>query len=236
MTMNYLSVLPVPRISNDFTSNASLLCHLNLRLSCTTPELAAYWNEVFPNAPWTYASAERDPWKRAELRAEIDAIVAELYGLSVVEYARILTGFPLLDRDQPPLPGDYFATECDEIRAKILSPSDKGTTWDENEGGVWELKPRSFITRDFALLTYIRRRMAAGDPDSFILENIEVWYRDKVGIAHGGPLSRFRIGEIKDLERRVEQARALGAVPYIPTGSASDEDPSPTEETTEEKD
>lgn len=223
------AALRLPRNMEISDTTRRMLTEWTIRLSCTTPELADYWNEVFPDNPWTYASAERDPWKRAELRAEIDAIVAELYGLSVAEYARILTGFPLLDRDQPPLPGDCFATECDETRAKKLSPPDQGKTWDENDGGGWELKPRSFITRDFALLTYIRRRMAAGDPEAYVPQDLEAWYRDVVGIDSSGPLSRFRIGEVKYLAERVNQARALGAVPYIATGSASEDDVEDTE-------
>jgi hypothetical protein len=216
-TMNWLYLDQTPVPSAKCVSEA---VRVAARLSCTTPELADYWNAIFPDDPWTYGSAERDPWKRAELRAETDAIVAELYGLSVAEYARILAGFPLLDRDQPPLPGDYFATECDEVRAKKLKPADKGTLWDENNGGVWELKPRSFITRDFALLTYIKRRMAAGDPDAYIPDNLATWFRDVVGLDPNGPLSRFRIGKVVDLQRRVEDGRQAGAVPYIPTGSA----------------
>jgi hypothetical protein len=229
MTLNYVSILPVPCLAKCDKGMREQLVINNLRLCCTTPELADYWNAVFPSQPWAYESAERDPWKRAELRAEIDAIVAELYGLSIAEYARILTGFPLLDRDQPELPGDFFATECDEERAKKLKTKVEGQDWDENDGGVWALKPRSFITRDFALLTYIRRRMEAGDSDAYVPQNLESWYQDTVGLDPAGPLSRFRIGEVKFLSERVQQARELGAVPYVPTGSAID-NPTPENE------
>jgi len=129
--------------------------------------------------------------------------VADLYGLTATEYARILASFPLLDRDQPPLPGDLFLTEGNENTApdkRLDAPH-----------GVYEKKPRSFITRDFALLTYLRFK---GKP---IPEHLDEWFRDAVGLDPEGPLSRFRIGEVKDLEARVEQARAAGAIPYLPT-------------------
>jgi hypothetical protein len=219
LSMNFLTCLAVPvlPIAGHVVTR---MRELTLRLSCTTPELADYWNVVFLDHPWTYASAERDPWKRAELRAECDAIVAELYGLSVPEYARILTGFPLLDRDcRPSLPGDFFATECDADRAKCFLPEDRHLTWDENNAGVWEFQPRSFITRDFALLTYIKRRQAAGDRDAYVPERLDEWFRDVVGLDPNGPLSRFRIGEVKNLRERVERAKALGAIPYVPSGS-----------------
>gem|GEM_PF-740193 len=192
------------------------LTGLVCRLSCTTPELRDYWHTAFPDQPWTYDSAERDPWTRGELRARIDAIVAELYGLSVPEYARILTGFPLLDRDQPPLPGDCFLTEGDET-AKARRGWQKGVDWAEVQGAIFELKPRSFITRDLALLTYVRRQGYA------IPADLECWYRDGVGLDPCGPLSRFRIGAVKDLETRVVRARELGALAYVPTSRSAAE-------------
>jgi len=42
----------------------------------------------------------------ALLRAELDARVARLYGLAQEDLALLLTDFPLLDRNQPPLPGE----------------------------------------------------------------------------------------------------------------------------------
>jgi len=68
-----------------------------------------------------------------EFRAALDALMAELCDVTPHEYAYILSTFPLLDRDQPPLPHDY------RIRA-----TNKGTEW----------RKISFITRDLALLTY----------------------------------------------------------------------------------
>jgi len=49
-------------------------------------------------------------------------MAAELYGLSVEEYAMVLTGFPLLDRDQPALSGDALLTEGDEKSKKGAIP------------------------------------------------------------------------------------------------------------------
>lgn len=46
----------------------------------------------------------------AQLRAEIEALVADLYGLNAGDFAYILTTFPLLDRDMPALPGEPKST------------------------------------------------------------------------------------------------------------------------------
>jgi hypothetical protein len=90
------------------------------RLDPDGPEGAALWT-----AAWRLARAapghERiagleasppatDPQERARLRAEIDAIVAQTYGLGPAEMAMILDDFPLLDRNQPPLEGEPRST------------------------------------------------------------------------------------------------------------------------------
>ncbi|MGE0082802.1 MAG: N-6 DNA methylase [Desulfococcaceae bacterium] len=208
LTWNFLSNLAVPKYTDIPQDTRETICQLAAKLNCTTPELAEVWNEVFPDSPWSYASAERDLWKRAEIRAKLDSIIAELYGLTVEEYAVILTGFPLLDRDQPPLAGDYFLTEGNED-SKNRGEENKGRI--ETEWGIFERRPRSFITRDFALLTYMKHKNYP------LPRKLDEWYRDKAGFDPEGFLSRFRIGEIKDLMERVETARKLGAVPYIPT-------------------
>ena len=207
LTWNFLSSLPVPSYT-EASLHSTKLQYFGLKLNCTTPELAEVWNEIFPDNPWTYASAERDLWKRAELRAEIDAIIAELYGLTVEEYAMVLTGFPLLDRDQPALEGDAFLTEGDE---KSKRKGKEEQNWIEREWGIMEIKPRSFITRDYALLTYMRRKKYA------LPQDLKAWYKDKVGLDPDGPLSRFMIGTTVDLEERVVSAKAKGAIPYVPT-------------------
>ncbi|WP_167043504.1 N-6 DNA methylase [Salinibacterium sp. ZJ454] len=46
----------------------------------------------------------------ASIRATIDSIVADLFGLSVDEFAQIFEDFPLLDRGQPRLPGEARST------------------------------------------------------------------------------------------------------------------------------
>lgn len=209
--MNWLQVsaLRVPRgIAKERLSAIAERVSL---LSCTTSEMADWWTIVFPERPWSYACAECDPWRRAELRAELDAIMADLYGLTIPEYARVLTTFPLLDRGYRSLPGDLFLTEGDE-----KSKGDEGMTTLTTTFGIFECESRSFITRDFALLKYIEYRRAAGDANAKYPEDLARFYREEVGLDPEGPLSRFRIGEVKHLRERVERAKALGAIPYVP--------------------
>jgi len=130
--------------------------------------------------------------ERAQLRAEIDVIVAGLYSLSPTEFAYMLTTFPLLDRDQPPLDGDLFVR------------------W--NKQGRPKLEPRSYVTRDTALLAYFRHRGIAPP------EDLAVWYRDEVKVNMiDDEFCLFRMGPIRNLEQRVTEYSRLGAIAYIPS-------------------
>jgi uncharacterized protein (DUF433 family) len=130
--------------------------------------------------------------ERAGLRSEIDAIVAGLYELRPSQFAYILTTFPLLDRDQPPLPGDLFVR------------------W--NKQGKPKEEPRSYVTRDTALLTFFRH-LDEEPPGDF-----GSWYREEVGIDMiDDPTCPFRIGPILSLEARVAEYHRRGAIAYIPS-------------------
>jgi len=190
LNWTYVSRLVIPARKQLDAAVRIRLTECVARLSCTTPEMAHVWALVFPNIAWSYESAERDGANRAELRAEIDAIVADLYGLTVPEYAYLLTTFPLLDRDQPPLPGDAFVTDGRDV----------------------EMAPRSFVTRDLALLRYMQRKQYP------IPTDLESFYRNDVRLDPRGPMSRFRIGTIRDLEARVLESKKRGAIAYVPSG------------------
>jgi hypothetical protein len=210
LTWAIIQRVPIPSMQS-VAIIAGNIERLTARLACTTPELSGYWDAVFPESPWTYESAERDLWKRAELRAELDAIVAALYDLSVEEYARVLTAFPLQDRNWKPLPGDCFLTETDEPDDKGALLSDGAPKYFRNDAGWFECRPRSFVTRDLALLTYMRHK---GHPPPL---DLGAWFRDRVGIDPDGPLSRFHIGAVRPLLERVNMAKAIGSIPYVPS-------------------
>jgi hypothetical protein len=156
---------------------------------CRLSQLAARLVSITPEIQ--LAEPALDLRERAAIRAEIDAIVAELYQLSPAEFGYILTTFPLLDRDQPPLDGDYYVR------------------WDKK--GQPKPEPRSYVTRDTALLAYLRKKGIAPPDD------LAEWYRREVRIDMDGDTCPFRMGEIRSLEARVEAARRRGAIAYIPS-------------------
>jgi uncharacterized protein (DUF433 family) len=179
-TINFFYLEGLPLLRPHRNSHAfQHLRDLSARLVSITPEIQL-------------AEPALDPRERARLRAGIDAIVAGLYGLAPAEFAYILTTFPLLDRDQPPLPGDAFVR------------------W--NKRGEPKLEPRSFVTRDTALLAYFRR-VEQAPPD-----DLAAWYRDVVGVNMiDDETCPYRMGPIRGLEARVEEYQRRGAIAYIPS-------------------
>ena len=51
------------------------------------------------STPWSPEVAATDPEERAHLRAELDGLVAHLYGLTEEEFAHILTTFPVVPQE-----------------------------------------------------------------------------------------------------------------------------------------
>ncbi len=92
LNMFYVYQLPVPRIDASH-EHFRRLVHRAARLICTTPEFDALAREVGLSGHEDGATREGE---RAQLRAEIDGLVAHLYGLTEEEFIHILATFPLV--------------------------------------------------------------------------------------------------------------------------------------------
>jgi hypothetical protein len=89
LNMFYVYQVPIPRDSdNDL---AQRIITRATRLICTTPEFDALAKEV-----GLKQHQPLEPAERARLRAELDGLIAHLYGLTESEFAHILTTFPLV--------------------------------------------------------------------------------------------------------------------------------------------
>jgi hypothetical protein len=84
-----LNGCPAPALSNEA---ARFLAHGALRLSCRHVGYARLWREQLSSAQ-AFSPELADPDDRATLRAAIDAVVADAYGLGRDDYHHILTGF-----------------------------------------------------------------------------------------------------------------------------------------------
>ena len=92
INMFYVYQLPVPRLTEKDPAFAPIVARA-AKLICTTPEFDDLAREV---GLGSHAEGVTDPAARATLRAELDGLVAHLYGLTEDEFAYILTTFPLV--------------------------------------------------------------------------------------------------------------------------------------------
>jgi len=92
LTQFYIYQLPVPRLTKQDTAFCSIV-ERTARLVCTTPEYDTLAKAVGLRGRQDGAT---DLLVRAQLRAELDGLIAHLYGLTEVEFAHILAAFPLV--------------------------------------------------------------------------------------------------------------------------------------------
>ena len=88
----YIYQLPVPHhglLDADFPPILARAA----RLICTTPEFDALAKEAGLSS---HREGATDPAERARLRAELDGLIAHLYGLTEAEFAHVLSTFPLV--------------------------------------------------------------------------------------------------------------------------------------------
>ena len=139
INMFYVYQLPVPRYSAADTSFAPIV-ERAAKLICTTSEFDDLAREVGLR---DHRDGVTDPKERARLRAELDGMIAHLYGMTEEEFAYILTTFPLVDqsvkdaalqayREFAPKPGDQ------EIASLIAKG--ESTTLEFKPSARWDLK------------------------------------------------------------------------------------------------
>jgi hypothetical protein len=93
--MFYVYQLPVPRLTENEDAFGPIMQRA-ARLVCTTPEYDALAAEV---GLGSHAAGATEPAERARLRAELDGLVAHLYGLTEEEFTHILSTFPLVPEE-----------------------------------------------------------------------------------------------------------------------------------------
>jgi hypothetical protein len=90
LNMFYIYQLPIPRLSPNAPAFAPIVTRA-ARLICTTPEFDDLAKEV-----GLKHHQPLEPLERAHLRAELDGLIAHLYGLTEAEFSHILTTFPIV--------------------------------------------------------------------------------------------------------------------------------------------
>ncbi len=97
VSMFYAYQLPIPRLEAGNPYFEAIVPRA-AQLSCPTAAFAPLWEEVM-RTPWSESVVVSDPAQRQQLRNELDALVAHLYGLNRDEFAHILSTFPLVFPD-----------------------------------------------------------------------------------------------------------------------------------------
>ncbi len=139
LTMFYIYQLPVPRfIKNE--AIFSLIVSRAARLICTTPEYQELWQAVMPGSDWSTDVAATDQKERAKLRAELDGIIAHLYGLTKEEFQYVLGTFPLVEqqvKDDALIAYDAFSDEPENMELVQLIESDESQTAEFKVAACW---------------------------------------------------------------------------------------------------
>lgn len=92
LTMFFIYQLPVPRLTEKDAAFWPVVKRA-ARLICTAPEFDSLAKEVGLKS---HKDGATDAVERGKLRAELDGLIAHLYGLTEEEFAYILTTFPLV--------------------------------------------------------------------------------------------------------------------------------------------
>lgn len=94
MNMFYVYQIPIPRTTIHDLATFNPIIKRAARLVCTTPEFDDLAKEAGLEG---YQEGVTDPAKRAQLKAELDGLVAHLYGLTEEEFVYVLSTFPLVE-------------------------------------------------------------------------------------------------------------------------------------------
>lgn len=98
INMFFIYQLPVPRLKHLDKWHIPIV-ERAARLICTTAEFAELWEEVM-KSKWSVKVAATQEYERNKLRAELDGIIAHIYGLTEEEFAYILSTFPIVPQPQ----------------------------------------------------------------------------------------------------------------------------------------
>lgn len=113
VSMFHVYQMPLPRLTEKDAAFWPIVKRA-ARLICTTPEFDDLAKDIFSKCgtgvppvkntakmavPLWLQYGTTDPVERAKLRAELDGLIAHLYGLTEEEFSYILTTFPLVKDD-----------------------------------------------------------------------------------------------------------------------------------------
>jgi hypothetical protein len=157
LTMFFVYQLPVPRLSEADTGFKPIV-ERAARLICTTPE----FNDLAKGVGLgNHKAGATDPAERARLRAELDGLVAHLYGLTEEEFAHILATFPVVEasvKDAALAAYKAFAPKSADQEVAAMIAGGESATVEFKSSARWDLKQN---TQNKAMEQVIVKTVAA---------------------------------------------------------------------------
>jgi hypothetical protein len=189
----YVYQLPIPRLAVDDPTFMAI-AHRSARLICTTPDYDALAREVGLNG---HQDGAADAAERARLRAEIDGIVANLYGLTEEEFARVLATFPVVPEETKDAAlaafREFAPKTIDQQVAALIAAGESSTVefkssvrWDTREKRINDALKYSVIKTVAAFLNTSGGTLLIGVDDE----------RKVVGLK--GDYSQFKKADLRD--------------------------------------
>ncbi|MGA2738964.1 MAG: ATP-binding protein, partial [Bryobacteraceae bacterium] len=189
----YVYQLPIPRLPANDPAFIAIM-NRSARLICSSPEFDAVAHEFGLKGPDEGAT---NPTERALLRAELDGIVANLYGLTEEEFAYILTTFPVVPEATKDAAlaafREYAPKTIDQQIAALIAAGESSTLefkssvrWDMRENRLNELLKYSVIKTVAAFLNSNGGTLLIGVDDE----------RHVVGLR--GDYSQFKKADVRD--------------------------------------
>ena len=106
LNLFYLYQLPIPRLLPTDKRFKNIV-EKAAKLICTTDEFTELWEDVM-KTKWSEKVAAIQEVDRNKLKAELDGMIAHIYGLTEEEFKYILTTFPIVPLAQKQLALDEF--------------------------------------------------------------------------------------------------------------------------------
>jgi len=135
----YIYELPIPRLSPTDVVFATV-AQRSAKLICTSPDFDELARVVGLR---DHRDSVTDPTERARLRAELDGMIAHVYGLTEEEFAYVLTTFPLVDQSVKDAALDAyreFAPKPGDQEMAALIAKGESLTLEFKSSARWDMK------------------------------------------------------------------------------------------------
>lgn len=143
ISMYFVYQLPVPRLTEADPEFMPIVQRVS-KLTCTTPDFNDLAREVSLR---DHTEGVIDKSQRAQLRAELDGMIAHLYGLAEQEFAYILSTFPVIEQPAKDAALEEFRKETRRVmldehegEIRLLINQGESTELEFKSSARWDIK------------------------------------------------------------------------------------------------